>query len=122
MKLFGSENKKQKKSFQRVRMAGRAAPRIVASLPVCVTQDETTTRARAKRAFAMYGQLPSYRAMLDREGVENPTDVSILGSEAYVRDRLHAIAEAGATEFAAVEFCKTDEERQHTRDVLRSFL
>lgn len=102
--------------------AGRAAPRIVASLPVCVTQDETTTRARANRAFAMYGQLPSYRAMLDREGVENPTDVSILGSEAYVRDRLHAIAEAGATEFAAVEFCKSDEERQHTRDVLRSFL
>jgi len=102
--------------------AGRPAPRIVASLPVCVTQDEAATRKRADRAFAMYGQLPSYRAMLDREGVANPTDVSILGSEAQVRERLEAMAEAGATEFSAVEFCKTDEEREHTREVLRSFL
>lgn len=102
--------------------AGRPAPRIVASLPVCVTQDEAATRKRADRAFAMYGQLPSYRAMLDREGVASPTDVSILGSEAQVRERLEAMAEAGATEFSAVEFCKTDEEREHTREVLRSFL
>ncbi len=102
--------------------AGRPDPRIVASLPVCVTDDEATTRSRADRAFAMYGQLPSYRAMLDREGAATPTDVSILGSESYVRDRLNAIAEAGATEFSAVEFCKTDDEREHTREVLRSFL
>ncbi len=102
--------------------ANRPEPRIVASLPVCVTNDEAATRSRADRAFAMYAQLPSYRAMLDREGVEGPTEVSILGSEAYVRDRLHAIREAGATEFAAVEFCKTDDERERTREVLRSLL
>jgi 5,10-methylenetetrahydromethanopterin reductase len=102
--------------------AGRPAPRIVASLPVCVTQDIENTRSRADHAFAMYGQLPSYRAMLDREGASGPTDVSILGSEAEVRDRLSAMKEAGATEFSAVEFCKTDEEREQTREVLRSFL
>ncbi len=102
--------------------AGRREPRIVASLPVCVTDDEATKRSRADRAFAMYGQLPSYRAMLDREGAATPTDVSILGSESYVRDRLSAIAEAGATEFSAVEFCRTDDEREQTREVLRSFL
>ncbi len=102
--------------------AGRPRPRIVASLPVCVTDNESATRARADRAFAMYGQLPSYRAMLDREGVAGPTDVSIIGGEAQVRDRLNAIAEAGATEFSAVEFCKTDGEKERTREVLRSFL
>lgn len=102
--------------------AGRPAPRIVASLPICVTEDEAATRARADRAFSMYALMPSYRAMLDREGVDTPTEVSILGSEAQVRDRLNAIAEAGATEFTAVEFCKTDREREQTREVLRSFL
>lgn len=102
--------------------AARPAPRIVASLPVCVTDDEASTRSRADRAFAMYGQLPSYRAMLDREGAAGPTDVSIIGSEAKVKDRLNAIAEAGASEFSAVEFCKTDEERERTREVLRTFL
>jgi hypothetical protein len=35
---------------------------------------------------------------------------------------LSAMKEAGATEFSAVEFCKTDEEREQTREVLRSFL
>lgn len=102
--------------------AGRPEPRIVASLPVCVTDDEAHTRSRADRAFAMYGQLPSYRAMLDREGASSPTDVSILGSESYVRDRLHAIRDAGATEFSAVEFCRGDDERERTRELLRSFL
>ncbi|MDP6977227.1 MAG: LLM class F420-dependent oxidoreductase [Myxococcota bacterium] len=102
--------------------AGRPEPRIVASLPICVTEDEANIRNRADRAFAMYGQLPSYRAMLDREGAETPTDAGIFGNEAYVRDRLNAIAEAGATEFSAVEFCRTDDERENTRELLRSFL
>jgi len=102
--------------------AGRDEPRIVASLPVCVTADESTVRKRADHAFAMYGQLPSYRAMLDREGVASPTEVSLLGSESYVRDRLEAIREAGASEFSAVEFCRTEEEREHTRAVLQSLL
>ena len=42
-----------------------------------MTRDESATRARADRAFAVYGQFPSYRAILDREGVETPTDVSL---------------------------------------------
>lgn len=48
--------------------AGRPAPRIVCALPVCVTDDSADARARAERAFGFYGALPSYRAMLDREG------------------------------------------------------
>jgi len=49
--------------------AGRPAPRVVVGLPVCVTSDVAAARERAARNFQMYGQLPSYRAMLDREGV-----------------------------------------------------
>ena len=55
---------------------GRPDPRIVASLPVCVTGDAASVREAAARIFAIYGELPSYRAMLDREGAATPGDVA----------------------------------------------
>jgi F420-dependent oxidoreductase-like protein len=102
--------------------AGRPAPRIVAGLPVCVTGDEEGARALGRRAFAAYNRLPSYRAMLDREGVEEAVEVAIIGSEAQVRDQVAALAEAGATDFAALEFTRNEEERTRTRALLRSLL
>jgi alkanesulfonate monooxygenase SsuD/methylene tetrahydromethanopterin reductase-like flavin-dependent oxidoreductase (luciferase family) len=48
--------------------AGRPAPRIAVGLPVCVTDDPAAARACAAEEFAIYGMLPSYRAMLDKEG------------------------------------------------------
>jgi len=98
--------------------AGRAKPRVVAGLPICVTDDVAATRERAQRGFALYGQLPSYRAMLDREGAADPADVAIVGSEAEVEDALGRLAEAGATDFAAAEFTRTDDERDRTRALL----
>jgi 5,10-methylenetetrahydromethanopterin reductase len=43
--------------------AGRPGPRVVCILPVCVTDDIPGARARAEKVLAIYGQLPSYRAM-----------------------------------------------------------
>ncbi len=103
-------------------VAGRPAPRIVSSQPICVTEDLEATRTRAVRTFEMYGQLPSYRAMLDREGVESPIDACLFGSRAEVGDRIAAIIDAGASEFSAVEFSRTDEQREATRELLRSLL
>jgi 5,10-methylenetetrahydromethanopterin reductase len=60
--------------------AGRPAPRVVCILPVCVTDDPDGARARAAKVFAIYNQLPSYRAMLDREGAQGPADVAIVGT------------------------------------------
>jgi F420-dependent oxidoreductase-like protein len=82
--------------------AGRGAPRIVCSLPVCVTDDEAGARARIARMLDGYQELPSYRAMLDREGVDGPADVAIVGDESKVRDSLSALEAAGATDFAAL--------------------
>ena len=45
------------------------AARVVAALPICVTDDVAATRAKAAEQLALYEQLPSYCAMLDREGV-----------------------------------------------------
>jgi F420-dependent oxidoreductase-like protein len=97
--------------------AGRPTPRVVAGLPICVTDDADTARARAGERFSIYGQLPSYRAMLDKEGAATPADVAVVGDEAAVRARLDEIAAAGATDFVAAPFGSRDE-RRRTVDLL----
>jgi F420-dependent oxidoreductase-like protein len=103
--------------------AGRPeAARVITSLPVCVTDDAAAARDRAARVFVIYGQLPSYRAMLDREGAEGPADVALVGDEATVRSGIERLAEAGVDDFMAAEFGASDSERSRTRDLLRSLL
>jgi len=84
--------------------AGRPEPRVVTGLPVAVTTDVALARQTAGRAFQIYGTLPSYRAMLDREGAEGPQDVAIVGDEAAVGEALHRLAESGVTDFLAAPF------------------
>jgi len=84
--------------------AGRPAPRIVAGLPVCVTDDPAAARDTANSLFERYGQLPSYRATLDRGGADGPGDVAVVGDERAVEEHLHALAEAGVTDFNAAIF------------------
>jgi alkanesulfonate monooxygenase SsuD/methylene tetrahydromethanopterin reductase-like flavin-dependent oxidoreductase (luciferase family) len=102
--------------------AGRqaSAVRVAASLPVAVTDDVEGARARAAEEFAIYGQLPSYRAMLDREGYAGPQDAAIIGDENTVTQRLDELAKAGVDEFAAVTFDPSPEGRQRTRALLRT--
>ena len=101
--------------------AGRPPPRIVVSLPVCVSDRPTEARERAAKEFVMYGTLPSYRAMLDREGAAGPEDLALIGSADEVADHLETVAEAGATGFAASEF-GTPDEQAATRELLVSLL
>jgi len=101
--------------------AGRPAPAIVASLPICVTNDVDAARERANREFQVYGFLPSYRAMLDREGAAGPADVAIVGDEKTVRDGLGRLADAGVTDFFASIYGERDD-RAATRALLQSML
>jgi 5,10-methylenetetrahydromethanopterin reductase len=102
--------------------AGNPAPFITAGVPVCVTDDVEATRKRAAQVYAVYGQLPSYRAMLDREGLDGPADLAVIGDEDTVRSRLAAFADAGVTDLAASEFGHTADERHRTRELLASLL
>ncbi len=99
--------------------AGKPAPRIYASLPICITNDVDAARQRAAQDFQVYGFLPSYRAMLDREGAKGPADVAIVGDEAAVEKQLRALADAGVTEYIASIF-GSREERTRTRALLQS--
>ena len=84
--------------------AGRPPPQVVVTLPVCVTDDPAAARSRADKIFAMYGQLPSYRAMLDREGAAGPADVAVVGNEEEVTAQIRRFAEGGATEFSGAVY------------------
>lgn len=88
--------------------AGRPSPRVVVALPTAVTDEEAAARERAATVFAIYGGLPSYRAMLDREGVEAPADVAIVGDESSVRGQIEEIFAQGATEFVVVPFAERE--------------
>ena len=101
---------------------GRPAPRIAAGIPVCVTDDPDGARQRAATAFMVYGILPSYRAMLDREGLAGPADLALVGSEDEVRAGIDRYAGAGVTDFLAVEFAEAPDEQARTRELLRSML
>jgi 5,10-methylenetetrahydromethanopterin reductase len=91
--------------------AGRPEPRIVVALPVCVTGEADAARDRAAELWALYGHLPSYRAMLDREGVAGPADVALVGTESEVRERVRRFADIGATEFCGAPFGSSEEIR-----------
>lgn len=99
--------------------AGRPEPRLVAGFPVCVTDDPDAARDRAARVFAMYGQLPSYRAMLDREGVSGPEGIALVGDEKEVGEQVAAVEEAGATDLIGTPFGRP-EERDRTMALLSS--
>jgi F420-dependent oxidoreductase-like protein len=101
--------------------AGRPSPRVVCMLPVCVTDDPDGARARASQVLALYGQLPSYRAMLDREGAKEPGDVAVTGTEDAVAAQISALEEAGVTDFVAGEYARGDD-GPRTRAFLRRLM
>lgn len=98
--------------------AGRPAPRIGVSLPVTITADAEAAKERIDTAFAIYPTLPSYRAMLEREGEDAPSGIALVGGEEEVVTGLTRLAEAGATDFVAA-IVGSPEERTATLEVLR---
>ena len=84
--------------------AGRPAPRVVVGLPIAVTTEVAAAREAAGRIFQVYGGLPSYRAMLDREGAEGPADVAMVGDESAVGEQIAHLRETGVTDFLASPF------------------
>ncbi len=103
--------------------AGRPSPRVCVALPVAVTDDVSSARERAARAFERYGQLTNYRRILDVEGAEGPSEVAIVGDEASVERQIRAFADVGATDFIGSVMPVDDDAGQsilRTRSLLKS--
>ena len=83
---------------------GRPSPRVVCGLPIVLTDDPAGAKEAASKMFAMYGTLPSYRAMLDNEGVSDPGELAIAGDEKTLEAAIRGLASAGVTDFNAAAY------------------
>lgn len=86
------------------REAGRPEPRIASGFPIAVTSKVDEAKASAQKIFAVYGQLPSYRSVLDVEGAADASGIAIVGGENEVADQVRHLAKIGVTDFNASMF------------------
>ncbi|RZT07778.1 F420-dependent oxidoreductase-like protein [Kribbella sp. VKM Ac-2569] len=93
--------------------AGRPEPQVIAGVCVAVTDDPDATRQWIHDQFGAAGDMPSYRAVLDRGGKAGPEDTAVLGDEKTVAKELQRFADAGTTEFLVCPV-GTDAERART--------
>ncbi|WP_063057666.1 hypothetical protein [Nocardia sienata] len=53
---------------------------------------------RAAQQMHRYGEMPAYRALLDRENITDPVELAVIGDEQTMADAVSRHAEAGADE------------------------
>lgn len=83
------------------REAGRPPPRIVAGMHIVLTSEVEAVHERIAKRLTLYGQMPSYRAMLEKEGAASPAQMALVGDEQTLAaglDRLHGM---GVSDFEA---------------------
>ncbi|MET8796156.1 TIGR03564 family F420-dependent LLM class oxidoreductase [Nocardia sp. NPDC004568] len=85
------------------RAAGRPGPRVIAGVAVVVTDRPERVRTRAGEQMAFYDRIPSYRRVLEREGVATAAELAVIGTAAEVEAQLRRYAEAGATELLVTQ-------------------
>ncbi len=83
---------------QAAEAADRPLPRIVAGIPTAIVSDKDSAIARINKGMKMYGQLDSYRAMLDREGAGGPADIAFVGDEAELRRKIQRLRDIGVSD------------------------
>ena len=83
--------------------AGRRPPRIAPAVLAVVTDDVDRVRAAAQDALAFYERIPSYRAVMEREGVAHAVDLAAIGDARHVSAVLRRYFDAGATELSVTQ-------------------
>ncbi|MEC7530592.1 MAG: TIGR03564 family F420-dependent LLM class oxidoreductase [Actinomycetota bacterium] len=101
--------------------AERPVPQVIAAVPVCITSDPDMAEEYAKRDFGFYGDLPSYRAMLEREGLANSWDIALSGSFEEVAEGLQKYSDSGGTQVVAAVY-GPDEAREQTVSELSNLM
>jgi F420-dependent oxidoreductase-like protein len=77
---------------------GRPRPRVIAAVPVLVTNDVESGRAAAADALGFYATIPSYQKVIAREGADSVADLAAVGDADAVRAQLQRYRDAGATD------------------------
>ncbi|MEM7002224.1 MAG: TIGR03564 family F420-dependent LLM class oxidoreductase [Pseudomonadota bacterium] len=100
--------------------AGNPDPTVVAGLPIVLTTNVDEAKAKIAENLTIYGQLPSYRAMLDREGAAGPADIAIVGDENQLRGAIKRFEDMGVSDFNAAIMDVEDGAYARTLDFLAS--
>ncbi len=102
--------------------AGNPEPRIVVGMHIVLTSNAEAARESVGRKLAMYGQMPSYRAMLDIEGTEGPQALALVGDEKVLDAGLERLRELGVSDFEASIVAREPEAEERTLRYLESWL
>jgi 5,10-methylenetetrahydromethanopterin reductase len=102
--------------------AGKPDATIVAGFPVVLTNDPEAAKAQIAKSLEVYGVLPSYRAMLDKEGAAGPADIAFVGNETELRARIQRLKDIGVTDFCASIVSMGDDSVQRTTEFLAAEL
>jgi len=97
--------------------AGRPSPKIIAMVQVAVTDDAGTVRAEAAGRLAFYETVPSYRKVLNREGVAKAADLAVIGDARAVTGQLRTYLDAGATDVLLVPLQAEPDDLRRVWDV-----
>jgi F420-dependent oxidoreductase-like protein len=86
---------------QAARAAGRAAPRLVVGMHIALTSNNEAAQERLSDLLALYAQMPSYRAMLEKEGSQSPAALALVGDEKFLDAGLDRLRGLGVSDFQA---------------------
>lgn len=100
--------------------AGKPTPRVVGGFPMALTTNVEAAKEKINEQLVIYGQLPSYRAMLDKEGAEGPADIALVGDENALRGEIQRLESIGVTDFNAAVVDVEEGSRQRTLEFLAS--
>lgn len=104
------------------REAGRPEPRVVAGMHIVLTSRPDAAKERLGRTFQRYSQMPSYRAMLEREGSADPGQLALIGDEKELDRGLERLRSLGVSDFEAVIARVEDGAEERTVSYLQSRL
>ena len=100
--------------------AGRPAPRIIAAVPVLVTDNVDAGRAAAADTLGFYATIPSYQRVIAREGGESVADLTAVGRADVVRAQLQRYRDAGATDLVLSPLRGVEADQQRLWEVAAS--
>lgn len=88
--------------------AGRPAPRVIAAVPILVSEDVAGSRATAEAELAFYDSIPSYQKVIAREGLRRAADLAVIGSTDVVSRALRRYRDSGADDLVLLPLRRSD--------------
>ena len=97
-------------------------PRVMALVRVCVTDDFAGAKALARDISAHYQAIPSYAAATKHEGLDDASDLHLIGSWQQILDGLAEYAKVGATDLRIQVVTHDEKSRDATHSALADYL